>query len=105
MACHQVLHGRTAALVRNVLNVELAALEFEQLTRQIGDGAGACRAIGELARTGLDQVHQILQIVGGYAGVDHNARGIDADHAHQIEVFHSVISGGPRSQRVDDLRR
>ena len=94
LPAQQIVHGRCAALVGDVLGVE-AALLLEQFHAQVAKAAGAGAGVVELAaaRLGLgDQARQVGHL-GQRRGVDDQHDGQVVHHAHRQQIVYRVVAG------------
>ena len=89
-ARHQVGHGRSAALVGHVHDVDLAH-RLEELERQMRGAAGAGRGAVELARPVAGQGQKLGHVLGRQVGPHDQQHGIDADGRHRGEVDAHVV--------------
>ena len=102
-ARHQVGHGRPAALVGHVHDVDLAH-RLEELEREMRGAAGAGRRAVQLARLGARQRQQLGDILGRQVVAHHQQHGIDADRRHGGEVGAHVVGQVAVERRRDGGR-
>ena len=99
----EIGHARRRAFVGNVGDVRHADQLLEQLAGQIGHGAGAGRAVGQLGRIGPGVVDELLERVGGHRLVHHDAGRRDRHDVDRLEVLHRIVGRLVGDRRNDDL--
>ena len=91
-----------AAAVRHMHDVGVAH-GFEQLAGHVIGRAGPRRGIVELARLGLQQRHELLQVLGRHGRVHHHHQVGVVDRRHRHEVAHQVERLGGDQRLVDGV--
>ena len=91
MAGDEILHRRTGAAIGHVLDVGLGE-DLEQFAGEMMRGAGAGRAVIQLAGIGLQIVDELLERLGrDLVGIDDDHLRRPRDQRHRDEVLLDIV--------------